>query len=1102
MSFEQVKFLGASVTSFTAAVGWNDQTGSLNVSLVEDTSVNDDFSPPPIGSPVYFEFNDFKFGGLLQSWEQLGDSDGNPTYVVVVNDPREIVEGTQLILDGYSGTTLGVKNIFNCYGYLESFAFGNAAVNEAGMPWYLILRAVDDLVNTEGIFSSFGGPGLHLKDATYLLDLSRLPVPPRYYRIGGGGISLLDAISQLCQDAGCDYFVRLEQENGNNVIRFYTVSRRSQPPLGQIAAFIQGTDGVSAKSLGQELRNEITTTFLVGGPVCTLYLQEKTSFDVEEANTIWPFWGFDFAGNAVIGRDDFTDDGHTFAIDTRMLNVMGVGASYETSVGEMRAAIAGEESWRTWVGINEPDKAIRIGITPVYDVGADPLSMILQGMPINPSHFVNQAKVHAVVINSRNIDPTALEQNIHNLYEFISGYANEHYGRKFMVRIPFVAAAIETETGLIKLSQEPTEGGWREEGSLPLGLPKIYEDLFTTQDGRFTAFIRVGNASTYDLSQINPTDGIVVNDTLFLRVQVEPYVVFTDQANVQNPRVIITLPGPINLKPDLLIKQWFEGLTLMTQSRLRREGVLAQIEEMDLEQKRILAQSIENGAGGFHYVGMAPRAIIPDFAAVPLRSNLLTYGPWWNTGPTGKVRFEIDESLVPWNYGGYDVMNLTARAKVMDAVTNMQIGEMGSINVPGSPTLQIGDALKLGGPNITNIDVSFGQDGVTTNYRMRTYTPKFGAFSKQNADRFGRIARQGQQLRRQFREFHHTAPPASPAFYANRERAIVGFQGSRLLKGNSPHDVLVGSCLPGTGDQRQTMVSNMTFVEALGSVQAHNDTKYQSTALMSLDGLLRPYSVDTENVHMGHFEEPDEGASHPTVNDLNPFVSGEKTMTDISFANFGDTYPNNGADSLSSKNDGWDGTKARGLALRGPIIITGWGYDIAGKPVPNQNPDDPNDHFEDGYRFKPENWKTGPLDTRWDDRRKVWVAGGGPELGVVIALSGNMDGGENVGWNNINEHNPEDAEPYPRPRYVIRRVDSIVASGENGGRLIYSDTDELPPMSTGSNDFFAFNIQEGKGDLHTVGEYSPVLVYTMLGTKFFSELPRSFARQTFDALFE
>jgi len=62
----------------------------------------------------------------------------------------------------------------------------------------------------------------------------------------------------------------------------------------------------------------------------------------------------------------------------------------------------------------------------------------------------------------------------------------------------------------------------------------------------------------------------------------------------------------------------------------------------------------------------------------------------------------------------------------------------------------------------------------------------------------------------------------------------------------------------------------------------------------------------------------------------------------------------------------------RPMGLRGPVVIVGWGYDTEGSPVPAA-PEDPC-KFETDWLVKPDKWKAGPLDVRWDDCKKMWVA--------------------------------------------------------------------------------------------------------------------------------
>ena len=106
-AFTQTRFLGASVRSVSCNVGWNEQTSTINVSLVEDTKNGDAFTMPETGTPVSFALSDgdgsFTFDGIVQSWEKKSSIAGYPVWEVVVTDPREILQGCYVILNGYNG---------------------------------------------------------------------------------------------------------------------------------------------------------------------------------------------------------------------------------------------------------------------------------------------------------------------------------------------------------------------------------------------------------------------------------------------------------------------------------------------------------------------------------------------------------------------------------------------------------------------------------------------------------------------------------------------------------------------------------------------------------------------------------------------------------------------------------------------------------------------------------------------------------------------------------------------------------------------------------------------------------------------------------------
>ena len=87
----------------------------------------------------------------------------------------------------------------------------------------------------------------------------------------------------------------------------------------------------------------------------------------------------------------------------------------------------------------------------------------------------------------------------------------------------------------------------------------------------------------------------------------------------------------------------------------------------------------------------------------------------------------------------------------------------------------------------------------------------------------------------------------------------------------------------------------------------------------------------------------------------------------------------------------------RAISLRGPLILTGWGFDINNDPVPYQKEEDGNDdkkenrkRFLNDWLRKPHTWKTGPVDLRWDESRGVWTAPSPMKL-VQVTLCGCLD---------------------------------------------------------------------------------------------------------------
>ena len=148
----QTLFMGCTIKSFSASIGWNEQASNLTVNLVEDpcsglkiyydeqlnrkSGIIPDHGFPSgqvdPGTPVYFRIEEnprhasaserkgFEYCGLIQSWSSSYSPNGYPEYTVQLTDPRIILQNTQVIVNDFIGATSGVFNLINAFGYIES----------------------------------------------------------------------------------------------------------------------------------------------------------------------------------------------------------------------------------------------------------------------------------------------------------------------------------------------------------------------------------------------------------------------------------------------------------------------------------------------------------------------------------------------------------------------------------------------------------------------------------------------------------------------------------------------------------------------------------------------------------------------------------------------------------------------------------------------------------------------------------------------------------------------------------------------------------------------------------------------------------------------
>ena len=332
-----------------------------------------------INCPVFFRMGEFSFAGLVQSWEENYDSGGlvynlniesidtilNQSYIILDKHAGSIYSNTQQgdfyggpssFLESYPNIYKGniqqgnLPNVFNVYGFLESFGinnFGGSEKNDNGISANLIVESLKILTSTVVPRDDFGRPlgpptyNLFEKKAfspfgrillkvpqtekTYLrisesfsqnmamgllpvtrdengvqrhhvmLDLSEMPALPYDYRISESVISIMSLIQKITTDTGCDFYFDIIPANIDNnaeiVIKLKTIYRSVQQDTNQIKNTIKQFENsgipVSSSRLGKEKNVNNSRVMYIGANQQRLYQAKSYRLAYTQSNYIY-----------------------------------------------------------------------------------------------------------------------------------------------------------------------------------------------------------------------------------------------------------------------------------------------------------------------------------------------------------------------------------------------------------------------------------------------------------------------------------------------------------------------------------------------------------------------------------------------------------------------------------------------------------------------------------------------------------------------------------------------------------------------------------------------------------------------------------------------
>lgn len=221
-------------------------------------------------------------------------------------------------------------------------------------------------------------------------------------------------------------------------------------------------------------------------------------------------------------------------------------------------------------------------------------------------------------------------------------------------------------------------------------------------------------------------------------------------------------------------------------------------------------------------------------------------------------------------------------------------------------------------------------------------------------------------------------------------------------------------------------------------------------------GSLNPFYMDGTNQNIASLEDASKEGSHSDV------VTGEFYTTNTK-------YVRNPSD-------------VRGIALRGPVMIAGWGYDTNGKPVPYPTDEsgepitdaetpsfkggDEQETVDFGYQVNPRHYCVGPLDVRWDNKRKVW-AGSGVSTSFWATINSSTLVAPNRWQYSISPSDPATAGAF------VLKPDGVAVIGYNSIESGNTETGMLGIGETGQS------IIDKGGELLAIGNGASVYVHAL-----------------------
>ena len=321
------------------------------------------------------------------------------------------------------------------------------------------------------------------------------------------------------------------------------------------------------------------------------------------------------------------------------------------------------------------------------------------------------------------------------------------------------------------------------------------------------------------------------------------------------------------------------------------------------------------------------------------------------------------------------------------------------------------------------MNFSYGSGGISTSYEFRTYTPKFGGLNRHLVDRIKDISRNRTEQLRFLRNQQILINKTSRKLQRFNQRfgRQNGGRNDPANKRNSLQRILVAEIYNWQKQGQRTVVGTDVLNDSVGEMTYD----FEKKAYVSWDHFFGPVSKKGDGGLPQYASFATDGHSSSPILPHPPFSMSGSCETPSDHEQYNLTITRDYLDPLTNKfeaNEHHHDGGGRGhvtdligrgsevpkqglitnfyrltdenrysddyrfLAMRGPLLLQSWGYDLDGKPVPNEADNENNtkygqfkkenlkDAFLKDWLGKPNSWPVAPIDLRFDRDRGLWVS--------------------------------------------------------------------------------------------------------------------------------